>query len=179
MLDLAPKAVSTRAALWLRTVPDTARWSLRGDVTVSAAAGTAIGLTLSADICRAVAQGTRAALCLGPDEHLLLAPAAESESLHTAITAALVSRAHSLVDVSHRQMGFEIAGPHAEWLLNGGCPLDLSQRAFPVGMCTRTVFAKAEVMLWRTSADTFRFEVWRSYATYCLDLLREISAEIG
>ena len=33
-------------------------------------------------------------------------------------------------------------------------------------MCTRTVFGKAEVMLWRTAADTFRIEVARSFAPY-------------
>ena len=35
----------------------------------------------------------------------------------TALTRALQGHACSLVDVSHRQVGFSIHGPHAEWLL--------------------------------------------------------------
>jgi sarcosine oxidase subunit gamma len=44
-------------------------------------------------------------------------------------------------------------------------------------MCTRTVFAKAEIVLWRTSAEVFHLEVWRSFATYVVELLREIDRE--
>ena len=51
---------------------------------------------------------------------------------------------HALVDVSHRQVAVEINGAHAGHILNGGCPLDLDLKEFPVGMCTRTLFAKAD-----------------------------------
>jgi sarcosine oxidase subunit gamma len=44
-------------------------------------------------------------------------------------------------------------------------------------MCTRTVFAKAEVVLWRTGADAFHVEVWRSFAPYVLGLLEEAARE--
>ena len=47
-----------------------------------------------------------------------------------------------------------------------GQMLDLDERAFPVGMCTRTLLAKAEVVLWRIAPDSFRLEVWRSFAAY-------------
>ena len=50
--------------------------------------------------------------------------------------------------------------------------------AFPVGACTRTVFAKAEIVLWRTSADVFRVEVARSYCRYVVDLLGEVAREL-
>jgi sarcosine oxidase subunit gamma len=33
-------------------------------------------------------------------------------------------------------------------------------------MCTRTMLAKAEVVLWRTAPTRFRLEVWRSFAAY-------------
>ncbi len=38
--------------------------------------------------------------------------------------------------------------------------------AFPIGMCTRTVLAKAEITLWRIAAGTFRLEVARSLTPY-------------
>ena len=79
---------------------------------------------------------------------------------------------HSLVDVSDRQVGIVLEGPQAANMLNAGCPLDL-QGAFPVGMCTRTVFAKAEIVLWHTATETWRIEVWRSFAAYLRGLLME------
>jgi sarcosine oxidase subunit gamma len=44
-------------------------------------------------------------------------------------------------------------------------------------MCTRTVFGKAEIVLWRTAAETFRIEVWRSFAPYVLGCLEEAGRE--
>ena len=103
---------------------------------------------------------------LGPDEWLLIAPATDGDALERSLCAALGHLPHSLVEVSHRQTAFALSGPFATTLLASGCPLDLDERAFPVGMCTRTMFAKAEVVLWRTAPSTFRLEVWRSFADY-------------
>src|ERR687898_480955 len=58
----------------------------------------------------------------------------------------------SLVDVSHRHRAFEVSGPAAAALLNEGCPLDLDDAAFPAGACTRTLFGKIEILLWRSAA---------------------------
>jgi sarcosine oxidase subunit gamma len=77
------------------------------------------------------------------------------------------------VDVSHRQISLLVHGPHSALLLASGCPLDLDTRAFPVGMCTRTMLAKAEVVLWRTAAEEFHLEVWRSFAPYVTQFLAE------
>ena len=49
--------------------------------------------------------------------------------------------------------------------------------AFPVGMCTRTLFGKAEIVLWRTAPRPFRIEVWRSFAPYVLGCLDEACRE--
>jgi sarcosine oxidase subunit gamma len=92
---------------------------------------------------------------------------------------AFVTHAHSLVDVSHRQVALEISGPHAATILAGACPLDLDAREFPVHMCTRTVLAKAEIVLWRTAQDTFHLEVWRSFQNYVQALLGEIGREFS
>ena len=85
---------------------------------------------------------------------------------------------HSLVDVSHRQIGLTVSGPQAATLLSAGCPLDLDAGAFPVGMCTRTMLSKAEVVLWRTAAFEFRLEVWRSFAAYVTAYLAEAARGI-
>ena len=40
-------------------------------------------------------------------------------------------------------------------------------------MCTRTIFGKAEIILWRTADDAFRIEIARSLAPYMVEFLRE------
>jgi sarcosine oxidase, subunit gamma len=71
-----------------------------------------------------------------------------------------------------------VRGPHAAEILNSGCPLDLGLVAFPVGMCTRTVLAKAEIVLWRSAPDVFRIEVWRSFTDYVARFLDAAAREI-
>jgi sarcosine oxidase subunit gamma len=129
------------------------------------------GIALPTTPMRAHAEGPRTALWLGPDEWLLLTPGADA--VGAAMTNALAGQAASLVDVSHRQFGIMVTGPRVAELLNAGCPLDLDVAAFPVGMCTRTIFAKVEIILWRTADDTFRIEIARSLAPYVVEFLRE------
>jgi sarcosine oxidase subunit gamma len=141
-----------------------------------------------------VVKGERATLWLGPDEYLLLDTAAAGGAaagaatgttraidaeiaIETALERALTGIPHSLVNVGHRQFALELRGPHAATILNGACPLDLDLAEFPVGMCTRTVYAKADIVLWRTERETFHVEVWRSFAAYVTGLLDEIARE--
>jgi len=171
------RTVGLPTAAWLDVLPPASRFILRGAAAARAAAGQGFGLPLPETACRAATDGNRAALWLGPDEHLLLAPDGEVELIEASLARALQGHAYSLVDVSHRQVGIGIHGPRAEWLLESQCPLPLNLRDFPAGMCTRTVFGKAEVVLWRPAEQVFRLEVWRSFATYVVELLREIDRE--
>ncbi len=139
-------------------------------------AGEALGFSLPVDACRAAVGAASAALWLGPDETLLLLP---DGSRQAALAEALAGLPHSLVDVSHRQVALEVSGPDAEVRLAVGCPLDLHPSAFPVGMCTRTVFAKCEIVLWRKDADLFHIEVWRSFRAYVAGLLELAGEEVA
>lgn len=134
--------------------------------------GDASGLGLAVpDAGRATVSGERALLWLGPDEFLLIAPEGTESP-----------RLSGTVDISHRDVGIGVTGSRAPWVINAFCALDLHHCAFPIGMCTRTVFGKAEIMLWRTAADTFRIEVARSFAPYvwtCLDEARQEFARGG
>ncbi|HVW71289.1 MAG TPA: sarcosine oxidase subunit gamma family protein [Steroidobacteraceae bacterium] len=166
------------ASEWVQALPPLRRYVLRGGSEVMKSAGTALGVTLSETACRAAVGGERAALWLGPDEQLLLG--AESDSvMETALAEALRGQAHSLVDVSHRQTALEVTGPEGVLLLRAGCPLDLDPSEFPVGLCTRTVLAKAEIVLWRTAPETFHVEVWRSFAAYVSSFLAEVAREVA
>jgi sarcosine oxidase, subunit gamma len=167
------------ASALVRTLPAASRYILRGNPHVMTAAGAALGLTISQAACRAAtneAQGV-ATLWLGPDEQLLIA--SETGDLAATLQPALHDLPHSLVEVSHRQIALEVSGPHATAVLNAGCPLDLDLSAFPVGMCTRTVLTKAEIVLWRTDETVFHVEVWRSFASYVTELLAEIAREVA
>lgn len=163
---------------WLTAMPAAARLAFYGDANARMAALPAWGPGFSEEACRAYAHGTRATLWLGPDEYLLLdfAPAEPAAAL-SALERALVDVPHALVDISHRQFALEVAGPRAATILSGACPLDLDPGQFPVGMCTRTVFAKADIVLWRTRPDAFHLEVWRSFHGYVTGVLQEIASE--
>ncbi|HXQ64475.1 MAG TPA: sarcosine oxidase subunit gamma family protein [Steroidobacteraceae bacterium] len=179
MVDVAvTRPPRVAATPWLRLLPPLARFSFRGAAAAQGAAGPAFGVTFPTVACHAATNGSRAALWLGPDEQLLLAPVAEGPAARSVLDAALVDLPHSLVDVSHRQGALELRGPNAAWLLNGGCPLDLDVRTFTPGMCTRSVFAKTEIVLWRTAADVFHVEIGRSFTDYLVGMLREIAREL-
>jgi sarcosine oxidase subunit gamma len=125
--------------------------------------------------CRAATAGGRSALWLGPDEWLLLIAEADAAALETA----LAGLPHALVDIGHRQSALIVAGPRAADLLNAGCPLDFDPDAFPLGMCTRSVLGKTEIVLWRTGAQAFRVEAGRSFLPYVWRFLEEAAREFG
>lgn len=173
MARLAPLVTTSE---WMRALPFATRLILQGDAAARTAAAAVWGVSFSQIACRALSQGSRATLWLGPEEYLLLDMSDESASVAT-LEHAIGNIPHALVDISHRQIAIEISGPFAERILNGGCPLDLDLSAFPIGMCTRTVLAKAEIVLWRNRADAFHVEVWRSFTGYVTGLLREVARE--
>ena len=177
MAELATRLATATGAGWLQASPPAARFILQGGPAARAAAGAALGVTLPEEPCRAHSSGDRAALWLGPDEHLLIAAAGNAPVLTADLEAAMTGIAHSLVDVSQRQIALQVSGPQADAILNTGCPLDLDAAAFPPGMCTRTLFGKSDIIIWRTGADEFRLEVWRSFADYVSVLLREAARD--
>jgi sarcosine oxidase subunit gamma len=172
---IAPTIESTD---WLTAVPPALRFILHGNARAHAAAASVWGVEFATQACRAVVGDGRATLWLGPDEYLLLGVEPDQENVVAeALEQALDGLPHALVNVSHRQIALDVSGPHAATILSGACPLDLDLAAFPVGMCTRTVLAKADVILWRTREDGFHVEAWRSFAAYVTGVLGEIARE--
>lgn len=173
MVDLstARQQQAVASSPLLRHLPAASRLVLRGGPQVLAAAAATLGLSHSEAPCRAVRNGDRAALWLGPDERLLLGPPDAGQEMAALLQRALAGMSHSLVETSHAQTAFELSGARAAAALNIGCPLDLDPAAFPVDMCTRTVFAKAQMVLWRQGPETFRVETARSFAPYVTKIL--------
>jgi sarcosine oxidase subunit gamma len=157
----------------LAEAPAAARIVFRGDEAARARCSAAFGVDLPARLGPAGEGDGRAVLWLGPDEWLLIAERAESGPLGSELEAQLRETPHSLVAVSDRQIGLLVGGANASRALSAGCPLDLRPTAFPLGMATRTIFDKAEIVLWRRGAEAFHVEVWRSFAPYLVAALTE------
>ena len=168
-----PEIESYGAAFGMRALPACGRFVLRAKSPPARAAG----FDLSLAINRFSRNGALVAARLGPDEYLLLAPEAAPVAIE--IAAAMGSRFHSLVDIGHRNAALELSGPAVCDMLNAGCSLDLGLAAFPAGMATRTLFAKAEVVLLREDAQRFRLECCCSFTPYVCDFLRAAARGIG
>lgn len=163
----------------LELLPDAAKLIFRGRSTAISAAGAAFGLALPDVACRFASNGNRSAYWLGPDEWMLEAGDEQSTGLLAQLRTHLGGQSYSLVDVSHRSDAFSVKGERSEYVLNHGCPLDLSERAFPVGTCTRTLLWKAGIVLSRVDSSAFRVDVWRSFAPYVLSMLDEARQELA
>ncbi len=153
--------------------PPCTRFIFRGAEAARAACSAAFGAELPTRLGAAAQAADRAALWLGPDEWLLIAESDSPEMLIATIEDRLRDVPHSLVDVSHRQVALIASGVQGTRVLNAGCPLDLRLRAFPVGTATRTLFDRAEIVLWRLAEAEFRLEVARSFSPYLAAALNE------
>jgi heterotetrameric sarcosine oxidase gamma subunit len=156
----------------VRLADPAVRLNVRADIAAAATIGMAIGVLLGTAPCRAVIVRDRTALWLGPDEWLVLAPETEA-----ALAQQPLAALGSVVDVSHAYVGIEVSGARASWCINAFNALDLDPHVFPVGACTRTLFGKADIVLWRAEADLFRIEVARSLAPYVLQCLEQAYRE--
>lgn len=146
---------------------------LHGDPHDRLALAACCGIDLTEAVLTSATTASWSSLHLSPDEWLLMGPADAGASMTARFDMAPV--AHSLVDISDRSVALDLKGPGAIDLLAGGCPLDLD--AFSQGGCTRTLFGKVTVLLWRRDRD-WRIGYARSYDRYVVDLLRAIADDL-
>ncbi len=140
-----------RDGVTVSLAPVVTRHSLRGSAN-DLAPFTQVSLpTRIGDVGQA---GGDLAVMLGPDEWLLIG-AVEGDSAGGQV---------SIVEVSDRQVGFDVIGPSAAKLLMSGCPLDLERMA--VGRGTRTIYETVEIVVIKRATDAFRVEVWHSFAPW-------------
>lgn len=136
----------------------------------------ASGIGLPVQVGSRSVDGTRTALCLGPDEWLVEVPEAGRDGLLAALAGTTVPM--SAVEVSDREITLALEGPGVLDLVATGCPRDLAR--MPVGSGARTVFDTAQVVLTREAEDRFHLTVWRSFLPHVRALLdiaqRELAA---
>ena len=171
-LDI-PESLNTDS-LKLILMPERIRYSLRIKKSDLAAIKKASGLKLPTKIGKTDMSSEVHALCLGPDEWLIIADPIEKGKLGKAFAKIEKDYVVSITDISHRNIGFTVIGTKAVKTINVGCPLDLSLEAFPVEKATRTVFESTSIILTRTSEDSFNIECWRSFAPYLRDFFARI-----
>ena len=180
-LDGAAFAAGPGPMLVMRPVDDCTRLNLRIAKKNLAKASEAFGQDIPAKIGDMSSTAEKTALCLGPDEWLLLARQDEGEEIAARFAEISEHTTHSLVDVGHRTVGIDLSGPAATLVLNAGCPLDLD--ALPIGGCTRTILDKAEIILMKLEREHYRLEIMRSFAEFVWSFLssagRELDAESG
>jgi sarcosine oxidase subunit gamma len=158
--DPVPAARVRHAGLTIALAPPQTRYSLR----------TRHPRGLPTKLLQAAPYCDGSALCLGPDEWLLVLPEGSA--------APAIEGMHALCDIGHRNIGIDIEGSGAWALIQSGCALDLA-RAFPPGKATRTLYEGVEIILWRIGDERFRIEVWRSFASYLWAALELAAGDMG
>ena len=135
------------------------------------------GISLDDRVLRVSTTGEWSALHLSPDEWLLIGPVDGRDEMAARFKGASIPL--SMVDISERSLGLEISGAAATRLLNTGCPLDFHDRVFSSGSCTRTLFGKVPVMIWRPPATGhYRIQYGRSFDDYVTAYIRTAAEDL-
>ncbi len=161
----------------LEPVTDQGSWSLRADASndalQSAVAAAFDGLSLPQDVGQSSQASAWTALCLGPDEWMLINQDRQAE-----VSLADDAPHHSLVNVSDQFAVLDVAGPQARHMLSKAVQIDLSEERFAVGQGARTLAAKTQVVI-RLLDDSPRFRLMtrRSFGGYLWAWLQDASRE--
>ncbi|MEV0699259.1 sarcosine oxidase subunit gamma family protein [Saccharopolyspora sp. NPDC050389] len=119
-----------------------------------------------------------AALWLGPDEWLLVAPDGHAAELVTSVRHALADSLGSTVDVSANRTALRLSGPLSREVLEKICSLDLHPRSFTPGHCAQTLLGRTQAILWQLDPEpAYRILVRNSFADYLADLLLDAMQE--
>ena len=180
--DFAVGSVAGEHGVSLREVPFQTMVGIRVDPLSEA--GLRIGALaggLPASCGQITGQGATAALWLGPDEFLVIAPESESPApLVDGLSEALGDGAGQVVDLSSNRTTFELAGPSARAVLEKSCAADLHARSFAAGTAITTEIGKIPTVLWKVDDTTFRIFPRASFADYLghwlLDGMREFAS---
>lgn len=175
-LSMAGPLASSPAATVTLLAP-VARFSLRAGEAAQAKLSTALGIQLPTQIGQCERKGDTELLCLSPNEWVIIAPETQAETITTACATVYGDAAHSLTEISDREITVRIDGPKAAELMTLGSPRDLDK--LPAGEARRTIFDGATVVLWRDEAQAFRLDIWRSFAPHVISLLQTGCVELA
>ena len=155
--------------------------TLRGHATdpaFAAAVHRAVGLELPAALTL-VSNGDTSLQWMGPDEWLLIVPGGEELAVETRLREAFGDQHVAVINVSGGQSILELRGPNVRDVLMKSTSYDVHPSNFPVGKAVGTVFAKSQLVIRRTTEDTWQLLVRRSFSDYWWMWLQDASAEYG
>lgn len=159
----------SESRLVLSPAANCVRFNLRIAQSDLANASKAFGLEIPSKIGEMNSKEQTLALCVGPDEWILMAPESVQQTLQAGFAKIDKAIIYSLVDVGHRTVGIDITGTAATQILNSGCPLDFDK--MPVGSCTRSVLEKAQILIIKYDKNSYRLEIVRSFSEYVWNYL--------
>lgn len=174
-----PGPIVASGPVKLTLMAPVARFSLRLRAANIPVVSKAIGVDLATTVGERATSGATETICLGPDEWTIITKPDDAETLVKACADVYGSATHSLTEISAREVTVRIEGERAAELLTIGCPRDID--SIPVGGGCRTVIDGVTVVLWRDADQSFRMDIWRSFALHVIDLLctgcKEFAAE--
>ncbi|MBA1201638.1 sarcosine oxidase subunit gamma family protein [Pseudomonas capeferrum] len=138
----------------------------------------ALGLELPVALT-VVARGDTSLQWIGPDEYLLIVPGGQELEVEQKLRAALEGQHIQVVNMSGGQTLLELRGPKVREVLMKSTSYDVHPNNFPVGKAVGTVFAKSQLVIRRTSEDTWELVIRRSFSDYWWLWLQDASAEYG
>lgn len=123
-------------------------------------------------------KGGIAALWLGPDEWLIIAPDRDPQTLVADLEASIGDPNASVVDLSDNRTCLKLSGPNSWTVLNKVSPLDFHPRQWKKGVCASSLCGKTQAFFWQRSAEPeFYILVRNSFASYTATLLLDAMQE--
>lgn len=167
-------------ALRVRQVPFLAQVLLRIDPLLPATKQIehALGLQLPSRFGEYSRAGGIDACWLGPDEWLLIAPAASATAVVATIAAPAGQAHHMVLDISANRTCIELSGADARYVLAKGSHEDIAPAAFSGSRVVQTVLAKVPVILQVHSPAAFRIFVRNSFAVHLARWLIDSASEL-
>jgi sarcosine oxidase, subunit gamma len=139
-----------------------------------------LGVSLSLQTNTVSTGAAVTALCLGPDEWLLLTPPATEHQFTARLRDTLGGLWFAGTNISAGQTILHLHGNFALHVLRKGCSLDLHPRVFKPGSCAQTLVAKAGVLIHHIDeSPSFDLIVRRSFAEYLALWLKDAATEYG
>ncbi len=133
----------------------------------SRACNSGLGYSLPRKPNTSAANQDSAAFWLGPEEWLILTPPDQQGGLAARLETALGGRHFALNDVSAGHTVVALSGEAAPEVIRRGCGIDVHAKAFKVGHCAQTAFARTGLLLSKWSGSpSFELVIRRSFADY-------------
>lgn len=117
------------------------------------------------DTLQAESNNSYTLIWISPDEFLLLVPEFKEADVEEKLRNKMEGH-FAIANLTGGQTLLELSGERAETILKKSAVYDVHESNFPVAKAVTTKFAKSQLILIRTGADSFQLIVRRSFSDY-------------